>query len=399
MAMQISNKLLSVKPSATLYIDSKVKSLKQQGIDVINFGVGEPDFDTPINIKDAAIKAIKNGFTKYCPVAGTMELKEAIINKLYRDNGIEYEPNEIIISNGAKHSLYNLFQSVLNNGDEVIIPSPYWVSYTDIVSLAGGVPIILNTSDKNDFKITPMLLIKAYTDKTKVLIINSPSNPTGIMYTIDELKEIMEICKQYNIFVVTDDIYEKLVYDGKTFVSIASLFPKSEVKERVAIINGVSKAYAMTGWRIGYTASHHTIIDAMTTLQSQSTSNASSISIKASVEALNGTQEYLINMRNIFEERRDYIVQRLNKIKGITCKKPEGAFYVFPNITNVIRKTLPDGTVINNDIDFANYLLDKARVAVVPGTSFGCAGYVRISYATSMLNIQEGLERLNIALS
>ncbi|MDR0915215.1 MAG: pyridoxal phosphate-dependent aminotransferase [Endomicrobium sp.] len=396
--MQISDKLLAVKPSATLYIDAKVKILKQQGIDVINFGVGEPDFDTPINIKEAAIKAIKDGFTKYCPVAGTLELKEAIINKLYKDNNIAYKLDEIIVSNGAKHSLYNALQSILNNGDEVIIPAPYWVSYTDMVFLAGGIPVIVNTSDNNSFKITPTLLTQACTKKTKVLIINAPSNPTGVMYTIDELKEIMEICRQYNIFVITDDIYEKFVYNNRSFVSIASVFPKDEIKERVLIINGVSKAYAMTGWRIGYAAGHNKIIAAMSTLQSQSTSNASSISMKAAVEALNGTQEYLLYMKQIFEERRNYIVENLNTIQGITCKKPHGSFYVFPNISNIIGKTLHGGKVINSDIDFANYLLDKARVAVVPGSAFGCEDYIRISYATSMSNIKDGLNRLKSLL-
>jgi aspartate aminotransferase len=397
--VKISNRLLSVKPSATLSIDSKVKLLTQQGINVINFGVGEPDFDTPINIKEAAVEAIKAGFTKYCPVAGTLELKEAIINKLHKDNNIVYKPNEIIISNGAKHSLYNLFQAILNNGDEVIIPAPYWVSYTDMICLAGGTPIILKTSEKNNFKITTSLLIKAYNKRTKAIIINSPSNPTGTMYNIDELTEIMKICREYNILVVTDDIYEKLVYDNRTFISIASLFPKHEVKDRVIVINGVSKAYAMTGWRIGYAAGNQQIIDAMTTLQSQSTSNASSVSMKAAVEALNGTQEYVLHMRDIFEERRNYIVHELNKIKGITCKTPEGAFYVFPNISNIMKKNLKHGIVINNDIDFANYLLDKTRVAVVPGSAFGLKDHIRISYATSMSNIKDGLNRLNSLLS
>jgi aspartate aminotransferase len=396
--MHLSHRVLSIKPSVTLSIDSKAKLLKEKGVDVINFGVGEPDFDTPNNIKEAAIKAINNGFTKYCPVSGTIELKQAIINKLYKDNNIKYLPEEIIVSNGAKHALYNVFQAILNPGDKVIIPAPYWVSYTDMVSLAGGEPVIINTSDENNFKITPTLLENAYTIKTKALIINSPSNPTGILYTLDELKAILSICKKYNIFIITDDIYEKIIYDKRSFISIASLFNKSDLKDRVIVINGVSKAYAMTGWRIGYAAGHREIIDAMTKLQSQSTSNASSISMKAALEALTGPQEDVLKMRAEFEKRRNYIVDALNNINGITCKAPEGAFYVFPNINGVLGRVLSDGTILKNDIDFANYLLDKVKIAVVPGTAFGCKNHIRFSYATSIEKIKEGLERIKTIL-
>lgn len=287
--MCISKRVLSIKPSPTLAIDAKAKALKQQGVDVINFGVGEPDFDTPANIKEAAITAINAGFTKYCPVAGTPELKNAIINKLKRDNGLAYAPDEIIVSSGAKHSIYNLIQSVIDDGDEVIIPAPYWVSYTDIVILAGGKPVIINTSDKTNFKIIPENIEKVLTSKTKAIIVNSPSNPTGVTYAVDELKAIAQVCVKNKILIISDDIYEKLVYDNFKFTSIAEVSP--EAKESTIVINGVSKAYSMTGWRIGYAAGSKNIISAMTKTQSQSTSNASSISIKAAVEALNGTQQ------------------------------------------------------------------------------------------------------------
>jgi len=393
--MQISKRVQLIKPSPTLAIDAKAKALKQQGIDVINFGAGEPDFDTPINIKEAAIKAIKSGFTKYCPVAGTPDLKNAIIAKLKKDNGLAYFPEEIIVSNGAKHSLYNIFQAIIDDGDEVVIPAPFWVSYTDIVILAGGKPTIIQTSDKTDFKITPENVEKALTPKTKAIIVNSPSNPTGATYNAEELKAIAEVCVKNKILIISDDIYEKLTYDNFKFTSIVEVHPSA--KELTIVVNGVSKAYSMTGWRIGYAAGPKNIISAMTKIQSQSTSNASSISIKASVEALNGTQEYVESMRKEFEKRRDYIVERLNDIKGMTCRKPEGAFYVFPNIKYFLGKTFND-KIINTDIEFADYLLDVAKIAVVPGSAFGAEGYMRLSYATSIENIKNGIDRLAAVL-
>jgi aspartate aminotransferase len=393
--MHISKRGLSIKPSPTLGIDAKAKALKQQGVDVINFGIGEPDFDTPINIKEAAIAAINAGFTKYCPVAGTPELKSAIINKLERDNGLTYTPEEIIVSSGAKHSLYNLFQSTIDDGDEVIIPAPYWVSYTDMVILAGGNPVIIHTSDKTNFKVIPENIEKALTSKTKAIIVNSPSNPTGVTYTAEELKSIAQVCVKNKILIISDDIYEKLVYDDFRFTSIAKVSP--EVKEFTVVVNGVSKAYSMTGWRIGYAAGPKNIISAMTKVQSQSTSNASSISIKAAVEALNGTQKYVESMKKEFEKRRNYIVEKLNTIKDIVCRKPEGAFYVFPNIKAFLGKTFND-KVINTDIELADYLLDCAKIAVVPGSAFGAEGYIRLSYATSIENIKIGIERLETAL-
>jgi aspartate aminotransferase len=393
--MYISKRSLSIKPSPTLAIDAKAKALKQQGVEVINFGVGEPDFDTPINIKEAAITAINAGFTKYCPVAGTPELKNAIINKFKRDNGLTYAPEEIIVSSGAKHSLYNLFQSTIDDDDEVIIPAPYWVSYTDMIILACGKPVIIHTSDETNFKVIPEDIEKALTSKTKAIIINSPSNPTGVTYTAKELKAIAQTCVKNKILIISDDIYEKLVYDDFKFTSIAEVSP--EAKEFSVVVNGVSKAYSMTGWRIGYAAGPKNIISAMTKIQSQSTSNASSISIKAAVEALNGTQKYVESMKEEFEKRRNYIVEKLNTIKHIECRKPEGAFYVFPNIKSFLGKTF-NGKVINTDIELADYLLDWAKIAVVPGSAFGAEGYIRLSYATSIENIKTGIARLETAL-
>lgn len=393
--MYISKRVLSIKASPTLAVDAKVKAFKQRGVDVINFGVGEPDFDTPINIKEMAIAAINAGFTKYCPVSGTPELKNAIIDKFRRDNGLSYTPEEIIVSSGAKHSLYNLFQSTIDDGDEVIIPAPYWVSYPDMVILAGGKPVIIHTRDKTNFKVTPANIEKALTSKTKAIIVNSPSNPAGVAYTAEELKAIAQVCVKNKILIISDDIYEKLIYDDFKFTSIAEVSP--EAKEFSIVVNGVSKAYSMTGWRIGYAAGHKNIISAMTKVQSQSTSNAASISIKAAEEALNGTQKYVESMKKEFEKRRNYIVKELNAIKDIECRKPEGAFYVFPNIKAFLGKTF-NGKVISTDIELADYLLDCAKIAVVPGSAFGAEGYIRLSYATSISNIKIGIERLETAL-
>lgn len=392
--MYISKRIKLIKPSPTLTIDAKVKEFKQQSIDVVNFGVGEPDFNTPINIKNAAISAINKNFTKYCPVTGTLEIKNAIINKLKTDNGLNYSFEEIIVSNGAKHSLYNLFQSIIDDKDEVIIPAPYWVSYPDMVILAGGKPVIVHTSDKTNFKITPSAIEKALSLKTKAIIINSPSNPTGIVYTSEELNAIAQICIKHKILIISDDIYEKLVYDNLKFISIAKVSPKA--KEITIIINGVSKAYSMTGWRIGYAVGNKNIIAAMAKIQSHSTSNASSISIKAATEALNGTQKYVELMRNKFEKRRDYIVKRLNAVKNIKCIKPKGAFYIFLNIKTFLGKTF-NKKIINTDIEFANYLLDTAKIAVVPGSAFGFKGYIRLSYAIPIKNIRIGVDRLEEA--
>ncbi len=395
MELKLSRRVANLKPSATLAVDAKAKAIKAMGIDVIGFGAGEPDFDTPDNIKEAAIRALKDGFTKYCPVGGTDDLKEAIIEKLKRDNGIEYKKSEILVSCGAKHSLYNFAQAFLDEGDEVIIPSPYWVSYPEIVSLAGGVPVIVKTEEENGFKMLPEDFKGAITSKTKAVILNSPSNPTGSAYTKDELEKIASIALEKNVFIVSDEIYEKLVYDGFKHVSIASL--GKEIKDITLVVNGVSKAYSMTGWRIGYAAGSERLIKAMTDIQSQSTSNPTSFAMKASVEALRGQQDTVATMVEEFSKRRDYMVRRLNAIKGIRCFNPAGAFYVFPNVSYYYGKSF-NGKVINGSSDFAEYLLEHAKVAVVPGIAFGADENIRLSYATSMETIREGIDRIEDAL-
>ncbi len=393
--MFLSQRAMAIKPSPTLAIDAKAKALKAQGVDVIGFGVGEPDFDTPQNIKEAGIKAIENGFTKYCPVGGTDDLKDAIIGKLKRDNGLSYEKSEVIVSCGAKHSLYNIAMAVLEKGDEVIIPAPYWVSYPDIVALADATPVVVNTSEKNGFKMTPEEFRKAVTPKTKAVVINSPSNPTGSSYSRKELELIAEIAVEKKILIISDDIYEKLVYDGFEFASIASL--GKEVRDITIVVNGVSKAYAMTGWRIGYAAGAKEIITAMTNIQSQSTSNPTSIAMKASTEALAGPQDAVDSMVKEFDKRRVYMVERLNKIKGVTCLRPNGAFYAFPNITGLLGKKF-NGNILKTSSDMAALLLDEVKVALVPGSAFGAEGYLRLSYATSQEKIKEGIDRIEKAL-
>ena len=391
----ISKRVRAIKPSPTLVIDAKAKQLKQQGENIINFGPGEPDFDTPDHIKDAAIKAINEGYTKYLPVGGTPELKKAICDKLKRDNGLDYLPQEIIVSCGAKHSIYNLFQTIIDEGDEIIIPAPFWVSYTDMVVLAGGKPVIINAQDKTGFKITSKQVEDAISKNTKAIIINSPSNPTGAAYSAQELSEIAQVCLKHNLLIIADDIYEKLVYDNFKFTSVASI--SKEAKDATIVINGVSKAYAMTGWRIGYAAGRKEIIDGMAKVQSQSTSNPTSISIKAAAQALNGSQEPVETMRKEFEKRRNFIVERLNKIEGLKCLKPQGAFYVFPNVESILGASFK-GVKIERDVQLADFLLDEAKVATVPGSAFGADGYIRLSYAASLENIKEGTDRIEKAL-
>lgn len=391
----LSSRAKSLRPSPTLAINAKAKSMQAQGIHVISFGAGEPDFDTPQNIKAAAVKAIEEGFTKYTPVGGTDDLKDAIIQKFMRDNGLTYKRSEIIASCGGKHSFYNLAQAIFDQGEEVIVPAPYWVSYPPMVALAGATPIIAETREENGFKLTAEDLRKAITLRTKGLIINSPSNPTGSAYTKEELGKIAEIAISKNFFVISDEIYEKIVYDGFKFISIASL--SDEIKKRTIIVHGVAKTYAMTGWRIGYTAGPEEIIAAMNNIQSQSTSNPTSIAQKASVEALIGSQDEVSKMVSAFGERRNYIVDRLNKIPGVSCLKPIGAFYVFPNFSSYYGKSY-QGKKISNSTDLADYFLDVARVAVVPGVEFGADPFERLSYATSMEDIKEGLNRIEEAL-
>lgn len=394
--IKLAQRIQKVKPSPTLAIDSKAKAMKAEGIDVVGFGAGEPDFDTPEHIKQAAIAALKAGKTKYTPVGGINELKDAIIAKLKRDNHLDYSREEILVSCGGKHSLYNIAQVLFEVGDEVIIPAPYWVSYPDQILLNDAKPVIVDTSEKNGFKITPEELRHAITPKTRAFILNSPSNPTGSAYTRKALEAIAEILVEKNIVCISDEIYEKIVYDGFEFVSIASLNDK--IKNLTITVNGASKVYSMTGWRMGYAAGPKEVIGAMTKLQGQVTTNINSMTQWACVEALNASQEFLKDWVAEFKRRRDYIVKRFNSMPGIRCINPEGAFYVFPNISSYLNRKVKGGGIVETDTDFCEYLLEKHLVACVAGSGFGAPGYMRLSYATSMENIEKGLNRIEKAL-
>ena len=384
----VSNSLKRIKPSPTIAVSQKARELKAAGKDVIGLGAGEPDFDTPENIKKAAIDAIKRGETKYTAVDGTPALKKAIVDKFKRENNLDYLPEQISVGTGGKQIIFNAILATVNPGDEVIIPAPYWVSYPDIVLLAGGIPKIVKCLEKNNFKITPGELEKSITDKTKWIIINSPSNPTGSGYTQKEFEALGEVLKKNkNVFILSDDIYEHLTYDDFKFFTFAQI---NELKDRTLTMNGVSKSYAMTGWRIGYGAGPKDIIKTMAKLQSQSTTNPSSISQAAAVEALNGTQDFIKTRAESFKERRDFVVKYLNSINGLSCLKPNGAFYVFPNC----KKLLGKKTKLKTDKDFVEKLLEESLVAVVQGSAFGLDGYFRISYATSMDNLKKALERI-----
>jgi len=394
--VKLAARVAKIKPSETLAITAKANALRAEGRDVIGFGAGEPDFDTPENIKAAAIRAIEAGFTKYTPVGGTDELKDAIIAKLKRDNALEYKRSQIVVSCGAKHTLYNLAQALFEPGDEVIIPAPYWVSYPDIVVLAGGTPVIVDTLEKDSFKMKPEQLQAAITERTKAVVINSPSNPTGAAYSPEELKALAAVLLDKEIFVICDDIYEKIIYANFPFENIATAEPR--IKDRTIVVNGVSKAYAMTGWRIGYAAGPEQLIAAIIKIQSQNTSNPASISQKAAVEALNGGQGVVEKMVSEFRQRRDVIVTLLNEIDGVKCLSPEGAFYVFPNVSGIYGRSF-QGKKITDSTELINYLLDEANVATVPGAAFGNDNHIRLSYATSLKNIEEGLKRIKIAIS
>ena len=384
----VSNSLKRIKPSPTIAVTSKAREMRAAGKDVIGLGAGEPDFDTPDNIKEAAIEAIRKGDTKYTAVDGTPALKKAIQAKFSRENDLSYELDQISVGTGGKQVLYNAFMATINKGDEVIIPAPYWVSYPDIVLLAGGKPKIIKCDEKNNFKLTPEKLKKAVSKKTKWIIINSPSNPTGSGYTKDEIIALSKILIKYkNLYILSDDIYEHITYDGFKFFTIAQI---EKLKSRTLTMNGVSKSYSMTGWRIGYAAGPKEIIKAMAKIQSQSTSNPTSISQAAAVEALNGTQDFISERSNSFKERRNFVVDSLNNIKGISCLNPEGAFYVFPNCKKLLNKK----TKLKTDKDFVEKLLEKAEVAVVQGSAFGLDGYFRISYATSMENLKKAMKRI-----
>ncbi|MFL2889870.1 MAG: pyridoxal phosphate-dependent aminotransferase [Pelagibacteraceae bacterium] len=384
----VSNSLKRIKPSPTIAVTSKAREMRAAGKDVIGLGAGEPDFDTPDNIKEAAIEAIRAGDTKYTAVDGTPKLKKAIQEKFLRENNLSYDLNQITVGTGGKQVLYNAFMATINKGDEIIIPAPYWVSYPDIILLAGGKPKIVKCEEKDNFKLTPLKLKKAITKKTKWIILNSPSNPTGSSYTKSEIKELAKVLKKNKkIYILSDDIYEHITYDNFKFTTIAEI---KELKERTLTMNGVSKSYAMTGWRIGYAAGPIEIIKAISKIQSQSTSNPSSISQAAAVEALNGTQDFIKKRADSFKERRDFVVDSLNSIKGLSCLRPEGAFYVFPNCKKLIGKK----TKFKTDKDFVEKLLEKSEVAVVQGSAFGLDGYFRVSYATSMENLKKAMDRI-----
>ncbi len=394
MNIKLSSRVQRIKPSPTLAVTALANQLRAEGRDVIGLGAGEPDFDTPEHIKQAAIEAMRAGQTKYTPVDGTASLKRAIIEKFKQDNDLNYEPNQILVSCGGKQSFYNLCQAMLDSGDEVIIPAPYWVSYPDMVLLADGKPVVVTAGQAQRFKLQPQQLEAAITDKTRLFVINSPSNPTGVAYTYDELKDLAEVLLRHpQVLVATDDMYEHIVFKGSSFTTILNTCP--ELYERTIVLNGVSKAYSMTGWRIGYAGGPAPLIQAMKKVQSQSTSNPTSISQAAAQAALEGDQECVSTMCTAFEERHGFVMETLNQIEGIDCLASDGTFYSFPNV----QKAIAAMDAIQDDVQLSEYFLDKAGVALVPGSAFGAPGHVRISFATSMENLQKALDRIKTALN
>ncbi|MCI7159046.1 MAG: pyridoxal phosphate-dependent aminotransferase [Flintibacter sp.] len=393
---ELSRIALAIEPSATMAIDSMFKQMKADGLDVIGFGAGEPDFPTPDYIKEVGIQPIQNNDTKYTPSVGTVALRKAICQRLKEDCGVEYTPAEVAVSNGAKPCVYVALRALVNPGDEVILPAPYWVSYIELIRMVGGVPVVVEATEAEHFKITPEKLSAAITPKTKCMILNNPSNPTGMMYSRKELEEIAKVCVEKDIYVISDEIYYRLAYDNEEFVSFAAL--GEDVKARTLLVNGVSKSYAMTGWRIGYVAAPAAISKVIGNYLGHCTGSPSSISQAAAAEALSASQETVEKMREAFEERRNYMVERMNQIEGVSCIKPEGAFYVMMNISKIFGKEL-FGHVIKDADDFGNMFLKYGKVAVVPGTSFGAPEFIRWSYATSMENIKAGLDRLECFLS
>ncbi len=393
MSIQLSDRVQSIKPSPTLAVTARAAAMRAAGKDIVGLGAGEPDFDTPENIKQAAIKAIHDGFTKYTAVDGTPGLKKAVVAKFKRDNGFDYDVKQVLVSCGGKQSFYNLAQALLNPGDEAVIPAPYWVSYPDMVLLAGATPVIVSAPQSQNFKIAPQQLRAALTPKTRLFVINSPSNPTGVCYSLNELKAIGEVLKDYpDVVIATDDMYEHIVWKEGSFVNILNACP--ELYERTVVLNGVSKAYAMTGWRIGYCAGPVRLIEAMTNIQSQSTSNPTSISQAAAEAGLNGDQSFIREMVGAFKKRHDYVLAELNSISGVSCLGADGAFYLFPNVEKAMaRLGLPD------DVALSEYLIENAGVALVPGSAFGAPGHVRLSIATSMANLEKAMERLKKGLA
>lgn len=390
--MDLSRKVQKIEPSVTLAITAKAKEMKENGIDAISFGAGEPDFNTPENIINAAIKAMQDGNTKYTSVNGILPLREAICKKFRDDNNLEYKPSQIVVSTGAKQSLANAFLAILNPDDEVIVPNPYWVSYPELIRLADGKPVFVEGDEASSYKFNKENLEKAVTEKTKAIILNSPNNPTGTIYTKEELIEIAEFAKKYDLIIVSDEMYEKLIYDGKKHISIASI--SSDAYERTIVINGLSKSYAMTGWRLGYCGATEKLAKLMTNVQSHMTSNVCSITQYAAIEALNGPQDKVNEMILEFEKRRNYMEKTLEEINGLSIIKPEGAFYIMINIDKCLGKEI-DGEIIKDSMDFSAKLLEHEKVAVIPGKAFGLDNYVRVSYATSMELIEKGLERIN----
>lgn len=389
--MEYSRKAKNINPSITLAITAKAKALKAEGVDVVSFGAGEPDFNTPKNIINAAIRAMEEGKTKYTPTAGILELREAICNKLEKDNNLKYNPNQIIVSTGAKQCLADVFMAILNPGDEVIVPTPYWVSYPELIKLADGIPVFVEANEKAGYKYTIEDLENVVTDKTKALVLNSPNNPTGTIYQKEELEVIAKFAKKHDILIISDEMYEKLIYDGEKHISIASL--SQDAYERTIVINGVSKAYAMTGWRIGYAAAKEEIIKLMVSVQSHVTSNPNSIAQYASVEALNGPTDELVKMIAEFDNRRKFMVKRIGEIEGLDIIYPKGAFYLMINVSCVYGKAI-NGKTIKSSLDFSSELLEEEKVAVIPGAAFGLDKFVRLSYATSQKDIEEGLNRI-----
>lgn len=391
MTLELSRKVQRIKPSITLAISAKAKEMQAKGIDVLSFGAGEPDFDTPENIKTTAINAIQKGETKYTASSGTPALKKAIQQKFVRENNLVYDLKQIIVNAGAKHSLYNVFQAILNKDDEVIIPAPYWVSYPDMVLLAEGKPVIVQTKPENGFQLTLQDIVKEIRPKTKAIVLNSPCNPSGVVYSRTHLEELARYLESKDIYLVSDEIYEHFLYDNRTFYSIANY--SDNIKQKTIVVNGVSKAYAMTGWRIGFIAGPEEVIKAVDVIQSQSLSNPTSISQAATVEALSGDQSSVRMMLRAFDERRQYMVKELNQIPGITCALPQGAFYAFPDVRELFGKKY-NGIEITGSMELANLLLNEAHVAVVPGIGFGTEGFIRLSYACSMQTIEQGIVRI-----
>ena len=389
--MELSRKAQAIEPSLTLAITAKAKEMKEKGIDVISFSAGEPDFNTPKNIINAAIKAMEDGNTKYTSVNGILQLREAICKKFKDDNGLEYNPSQIVVSTGAKQSLANTFLAILNPGDEVIVSTPYWVSYPELIKLADGKPVFVEGDEKSNYKFTKENLEKAVTAKTKAIVLNTPNNPTGTIYNKEELEVIADFAKKYNIIIISDEMYEKLIYDNENHISIASL--SKDAYERTIVINGLSKSYAMTGWRIGYCAASEKIAKLMISIQSHVTSNVCSITQYAALEALSGPQDEITKMINEFEKRRNYMINRIESIDNLSIVKPKGAFYIMINIENCLGKEI-NGKILNDSMEFCASLLENEKLAVIPGKAFGLNNYIRVSYATSMEAIKEGLNRI-----